>query len=201
MRGGGVGRRKATSTSCGPSAVRPAPAKSSLTAISREPSGPTAVAMASSTTMGGAVSAEGAALAMLPPKVAMFRVWTEPTMPAPSARALYRSRTAGNESMAAMSTAAPTRSPCASSNSMPRSSGSACRLTMLPGWSPASFICTSRSVPPASSFTPSPRSLSSVTASSSDCGAKYWNRCMARGYCSVPLRVREGERGWLGAPT
>jgi hypothetical protein len=43
-------------------------------------------AVASQARRGGAVSADGAALQTLPPTVAMFIVWMEPTTPAPSAR-------------------------------------------------------------------------------------------------------------------
>jgi hypothetical protein len=58
---------------------RPAPRACCARAIS---------ATASKITTGGAVSADGAALQMFPPIVAMLRVCIEPTMPAPSASAV-----------------------------------------------------------------------------------------------------------------
>ena len=71
----------------GPTTVRRTPWKKSESGTRRWPFGPAITASASSTCSGGAMSAEGAALQMLPPSVARVRTWTEPTSAAPSASA------------------------------------------------------------------------------------------------------------------
>src|SRR3990172_5715077 len=79
----------------------------------------------------------------------------------------------------AMVTPAPMRSPSRSPNSMPLISGRRRRLTTYEGignLAPPSFICTTRSVPPASARPPPlPSRLRSCMASARLVGAKYSN--------------------------
>ena len=84
---GGTGTRTSASSSSAANAVVPGPRKNSSSASVRRPDGPTITASASYARSGGAISAEGAALQTLPPTVAMFIVWIDPTSEAPSATA------------------------------------------------------------------------------------------------------------------
>ncbi len=59
--------------------VFPGPTKNSSSGTDFSPLRPEILALASRTSKAGATSADGVALAMLPPMVARLRIWIEPT--------------------------------------------------------------------------------------------------------------------------
>jgi hypothetical protein len=98
-----------SSSSPGSSTVLRTPRKNDAIGTWRRPFGPAITASASSASSGGAMSADGAALHRLPPSVARFRTWTEPTSAALSASDGKRAFTRASSSRSRALTAAPIR--------------------------------------------------------------------------------------------
>src|SRR5262245_34928125 len=122
------------------------------------------------------MSAEGAALQRLPPTVARFRIWTDPTRAALSAGAGYRARTPGSSSSVRAVTAAPTVRPPPFLGPRRRSGATPDRSTTQAGLSRLFLSWGRRSVPPATSFASDPRALSTRTHSSTLPGSSISNR-------------------------
>ena len=134
---------------------------------------------ASRASRGGAISAEGAALARLPPRVARLRIWNEPTTPALSAKALKPLFANVDSSIVWAATPAPTLSWPSLVFSKTWSSGTWLTSITRRALTRPFFICGSKSVPPATSLLSDP-SPSARWAASRESGSAISNRLMQR---------------------
>ncbi len=158
---------KLTRISPGFRLVRPGPAGTSSTFISRRPFGPCTVTMAPAATIAGTLSPAGEPLQRLPPADARPCTCLEPIR-------LTASSTPGQTlpkllwSASAMpETAAPMRKPPSAVCSIAVISGIFLMSTITPGLSTPERICTRRSVPPARMRAALPAAANAPIASSS----------------------------------
>src|SRR6266850_648538 len=187
--GPGSGTASSSSSSSGPSTVLRTPVMTSRSGTRRSPRGPAMTATASSASSGGIMSADGAALQMLPPTVARWRTCTEPTSAPLSASPRYCGPCSrGSRSSSRAVTAAPMRRPVLSAVSW-RSGATPERSTTTPGLSRWFLSWGRRSVPPATSLAAAPCCCSACTHSFTLPGRIISNR-----RTGVSSRLREYTR-------
>ena len=171
--GGRGGSVKLTRISPGVRWVRPGPAGTASTGISRRPFGPATVTMAPAAIMAGTLSAAGELLQRLPPADARPCTWVEPIRLTASSTPGQILPKRGCSASTAPGTAAPTRKPPSAVSSIAVISDIFLMSTIRPGRTLPARICTKRSVPPARMRAALPAAAKAETASSSVDGLKY----------------------------
>ena len=166
----GKGTEMPVSRPLEPRLVSPGPLKNALKGSVRAPSEKVTSAWASSTRSGARVSPEGEARQMLPPMVAVFRIWSEANWCAADHRSGSRSRTSWLSSSSWIVASGPMWTPPLLSR-MAFRSGMRLMFTRQPG-SSWYLMSTITSVPPAMTSACSPYRSSSESASLTVLGSK-----------------------------
>ena len=164
---------KLTRISPGLKLVRPGPAGTCSTGISRRPFGPCTVTMAPAAIIAGTLSPAGEPLQRLPPAEARPWTWVEPIRLTASSTPGQTLPKRGCSASTAPDTAAPMRKPPSAVSSMAVISAIFLMSTIRPGFTAPERICTRRSVPPARMRAALPAAANALIASSSVRGLKY----------------------------
>ena len=158
---------KLTRISPGLRLVRPGPAGTFSTGISRRPFGPCTVTMAPAATIAGTLSPAGEPLQRLPPADARPCTCLEPIRLTASSTPGQTLPKRGCSASAMPETAAPMRKPPSAVSSIAVISAIFLMSTIRPGFTAPERICTRRSVPPARMRAALPAAANAPIASSS----------------------------------